>query len=220
MEKTDRRVYLRLTNRCNRACSFCYYANDPKPWGEMTEDTVRDIIERELEMHVEDRYLRVILSGGEPTLCTHLEPIMCYLNSLTQAHVVLETNGTTVDTPEFAQVLNYFKRRHFLKISIYSELMTTEYCEKLITFIQFAKQNGIRYLLNPRGTSDEDRRKLKEFIETNNLAPDYGEVYYYPIYDCNLYRDGTLPTYDFSFVTYDYDGSVLMWHQYEAPVLE
>lgn len=214
MEKTDRRVYLRLTNQCNRACSFCYYANDPKPYGEMTEDTVHDIIEQELAMHVEDRYLRVILSGGEPTLCTNLEAILSYLNTLEQVHVVLETNGTMLDTPEFIRVLNYFKRKHFLKISLYSELMTSEYCEKLISFIQFAKQNGIRYLLNPRCKSDEDKRKLKEFIETNGLAQDYGEVYYYPIYDCNFYRDGALPTYDFSFITYDYDGSVLIWHQH------
>lgn len=216
MEKTDRRVYLRLTNRCNRLCSFCYYANDPKPYGEMTVDMVRDIIEKELEMHVEDRYLRVILSGGEPTLCAELEPILSYLNTLTLAHVVLETNCTNVDTPEFIQILNYFKRKHFLKLSIYSELMTPEYCEKLVTFVQLAKQMGIRYLLNPRFKNEEDKLLLKDFIESNNLAPDYGEVYYYPIYDCNLYRDGSLPTYDFSFITYDYDGSVLVWHQHTS----
>lgn len=218
MEKINRRVYLKLTNGCNRQCSFCYYAGDPKPIGEMPLDLVKDIVQRELEIHEENTYLRVILSGGEPTLCTNLEQILDYLSKKSIIRIVLETNGTNVNTPEFLNILNYFKFKNFLKISIYSELFAADenYATNLIEFIQLAKQAGIKYLLNPRYKDEVEKQQLKTFIEENNLAPDFGEVYYYPIYDCNFYRDKTLPTYNFSFITYDYDGKVLLWHESDS----
>lgn len=215
MEKTNRRVYLKLTNKCNKQCSFCYYANDPKPEGEMSLALVKDIVGRELEIHEESKYLRVILSGGEPTLCSELEPIISYLDKKPIIRVVLETNGANVNSPEFLNILNYFKFRNFLKISLYTDLLEAdpEYKTNLIEFIQLAQQAGIHYLLNPRYKDVTDKEQLKRFIEENNLKPSFGEVRYYPIYDCNFYRDGKLPTYDFPFITYDYDGTVLIWHQ-------
>lgn len=214
MEKTNRRVYIRLTNKCNQACEFCYFANDPKPLGMMPEYLAREIIDRELEMHVEDRQLRVILSGGEPTLHPELASLIRELTANPNLQIVLETNGTTLDTFETAEVFNYFKHRHFLKISIYSNLMTEEYCTKLIKFINFAKQSGVRYILNPRFKDKNDRAKLAGFIEENNLAPENLNVYYYPLSNCNFYEAGALPTYDFSFVIYDYDGSTMMWYNH------
>ena len=109
MEKINRRVYLRLTNECNRACEFCYFAADPKPQGNMSEQLVHEIIEKELDMHTEERYLRVILSGGEPTLHPELYSIVKGLTAKESLQVVLETNGTTLDLPNTAQCFNYFK---------------------------------------------------------------------------------------------------------------
>lgn len=215
MEKENRRIYLKLTNRCNRQCSFCYYGGDPKDFGYMATGTLENIISNELEIHPENKYMRVILGGGEPTLHPDLEQMIEYLDRIPIIRIVLETNGVNVEEPNFIKILNYFKYKHFLKIAIYSELLEAdaEYTNKLIEFIHFAQQIGVRYVLNARYVNETDKSRLEEFIHTNTLESDFGELQLYPIYDCNLYRDGTLPNYDFSFISYDYDGQTLLWHK-------
>ena len=215
MLKINRRVYLKLTNKCNRQCSFCYYKNDPKAFGDMAFGTLENIIRNELSIHPDNKYMRVILTGGEPTLHPELGQFLEYLNRIPIIRVVLETNGTNVEDPVFIRVLNYFKHKHFLKISLYSELLKAdaEYCSKLTEFIDFAQQTGIRYVLNARYVDETDKVWLENFIAEHNLSSSFGELQLLPIYDCNLYRDNTLPHYDFSFVTYEYDGHTLLWHQ-------
>jgi hypothetical protein len=188
---------------------------DPKELGEMAIGTLENIISKELEIHPENKYMRVILGGGEPTLHSNLDQIVEYLDRIPIIRVVLETNGVNVEEPNFVKILNYFKYKHFLKIALYGELLwtDTEYANKLIEFIHFAQQIGLRYVLNVRYVDETDKARLEEFIHTNKLESDFGELQLYPIYDCNLYRDGTLPNYDFSFVSYDYDGKTLLWHQ-------
>ena len=213
MEKTNRRVYLRLTNACNRQCKFCCFSGDPKVVGEMSVGTVQDIINRELAMHVEDKYLRVVLTGGEPTLCKNLKEI---INELRQHHIiriVLETNGSMLDSEEFKDLLPNFIHKHFIKLALHSDAIDNdpETIQKIIEFTKMAKESGIRYLLNVRYYDETDKERLRSFIEEHELKPDFGEVYYYPIHSLNLYRDGTLPEYGIPYITYDYDGQVLIW---------
>ena len=215
MEKNNRRIYIKVTNQCNKQCSFCYYHGDTKEPGCIELNTVREIIDKEQDTHEDTKLMRIILTGGEPTLCPHLKEILEYLTGLQRSQVVIETNGTNFDNPEFLELLDMFKEGsyHYLKIAMNNELLdsTPDFREKIIKFIHFAKENGIRFILNARYTSEEDGIKLKTFIEENDLGPAYGEVFYYPIHGYNFYRDGTLPTFGFPFIIYDYDGSVLMW---------
>lgn len=213
MEKINRRVYLRLTNACNRQCKFCCYKGDPKAIGEMTPEVVSDIIQRELDVHSENKYLRVILTGGEPTLCSNLRDIIVELRQKPIVRIVLETNGSTLDSDKMQELFPHFMHKHFIKIAIHSDAIDNdpETMEKIIQFTKIAKETGIRYLLNVRYYDEADKARVGKYIEEHELKPDFGEVFYYPIHSLNLYEDGTLPDYGIPYITYDYDGQVLIW---------
>lgn len=208
MEKLNRRVYLRVTNKCNKQCDFCVYKGDPKPVGSMTLDTAKSIISNELLLHDETKYLRVDLTGGEPTICENIKELVQYLVSEPLVKLALETNGTSFKEQNFLDIVDCFKDKHFLKISINSALLDSdvEWAQNLVDFITFAKENNIRYVLNVRVSDELDEKKIKQFIEENNLQPDFGEVLYYPIHSLNLYQDGTLLDTGIPFILYDYDG--------------
>lgn len=215
MEKNNRRIYVKVTNECNKQCSFCYYHGDTKPKGCLELQTMKEIMEKEQETHEETRLIRVILTGGEPTLCPHLAEIVEYLTGLQRMQLVIETNGTNFENQEFTKILDHFKEGnyHYLKIAMNNELLDSEpgFREKIINFIKAAKENKIRFILNARYKDEADKANLQKFIVENDLGPAYGEVYYYPLHEYNFYRDGELPTFGFPFIIYDYDGSVLMW---------
>lgn len=212
MKNTNRRVYLRITNRCNKNCNFCYYKNDPKPLGDMTIETVEKIIEHELIAQSSAKWLRVELTGGEPTLCNNLKEIITYLDSFSNINVVLETNGTTLMTDKFLDIIKVFKKKkNLLKISINSELLDSDitWLHKLSSFTKFAKENNIRYVLNVRVKDEIDKIKIKKIIQEHDLQPAFGEIPYFKIENLNLYRDGHLADHGIPIVIYDFDGKIL-----------
>ena len=54
-------VFIKITDSCNKNCSFCYYANNKNPKS-MTLETFKSLVEK-----VGDERLRKVIFGGEPT---------------------------------------------------------------------------------------------------------------------------------------------------------
>ena len=73
MMERSRQLILRLTNRCNLACRYCYAAcdglNGDSGGSDMTFETARKAID--LFAQPGDR-LRIQFTGGEPLLCVDL----------------------------------------------------------------------------------------------------------------------------------------------------
>ena len=127
MEKINRRVYFRVTNRCNRECSFCFYKNDPKTIGDMTLETLKLLVNKELELHDSSKPLYVEFTGGEPTLYKNLKEALQYLSSVHNLTITMETNGTTLDKLWFLDLLEIFRKKdNYLKLSINSTLINSD----------------------------------------------------------------------------------------------
>lgn len=218
MEKINRRLYLRVTNRCNRNCGFCFYANEPKTACDISLDDVKKVVTKELEVHPKDRYLRIEVTGGEPSLVANLDEILDYLTSLPKVYVALETNGTNLMTNSFLKTALKFKEPnlHFIKISLNTELIDSDpsWIQNVVAFQQFAKENNIRYLFNTRAKDAEDRARLEQIVNDNNIHPSYNpshkDIIYYPIHNINLFKDGYLPYFGKPAIIYDADGSELI----------
>ncbi|MCY2924272.1 MAG: radical SAM protein [Planctomycetota bacterium] len=84
-----------LTNRCNLACRHCYQDSEKKPLvGELTLEEKLDLVDQMGHAHMP----MLALSGGEPTLCPDLLPVISRAASHGM-HLTMATNGTTL-TPE------------------------------------------------------------------------------------------------------------------------
>lgn len=214
MTRYSKRVYLRVTNRCNKNCNFCFYINDPKPINDMSVSLLKEIIEKELNNCPENSKLYVEFTGGEPTLYKHLKESLDYLKDNQKLSITMETNCSTLDRPEFLEVLNVFRQKdNYLKLSFNSSLINSDpnWLSRLTDFVKFAKTTGINYRLNIRVADRADQLDLQRIIEENNLYPNKRTALgYYKIKDENLYRDGTLTCTGKSIVIYDFDGSVLV----------
>jgi sulfatase maturation enzyme AslB (radical SAM superfamily) len=127
MEKINRRVYFRVTNRCNRACSFCFYKNDPKQIGDMPISLLKSLIEKELENCPVNSRLYVEFTGGEPTLYKYLKESLEYLAKDKRLSITVETNCSTLDTSEFIDILDIFRiKDNYLKLSINTSLIASD----------------------------------------------------------------------------------------------
>jgi sulfatase maturation enzyme AslB (radical SAM superfamily) len=125
----NRRVYIRITNKCNKDCSFCFYKNDPKQSTEISLETLKSIIRKEYAMHDKSTPLIVELTGGEPTLHTNYKALATYIANLAPGLIKLrfETNGTNLDDQEFLEFAKLFKQGHTrLKVSFNSELIDSD----------------------------------------------------------------------------------------------
>lgn len=103
-------VVLKLAERCNLACPYCYYFEQENNISELSralipEQTVIDaasfIRQGVLDMGIEKIYLG--LHGGEPTLLPKARfDRLCHilresLDGCTQLHIGMQTNGTLID---------------------------------------------------------------------------------------------------------------------------
>ncbi len=98
-----KQLILRVTNRCNLACKYCYAYDPADGGGDMQKETAINAIR--LLAEPEDR-LMIQLTGGEPLLCMELlRDIAAYTEkSGIRAALSLQTNGTLL-TPEVCILL-------------------------------------------------------------------------------------------------------------------
>ena len=214
MNKINRRVYFRVTNRCNKDCSFCFYKNDPKAIGDMSLEILKNLLNKELEIHDLSVPLYVEFTGGEPTLYKNLKEALYYLDTIPNVTITIETNGTTLDSAWFTELLDIFRKKgNYLKISINSALINSDetWLPRVATFIKYAKETGINYRLNIRVVDRSDQLDIQQIIEENNLQhTGLKNLPYYKLRDENLYRDNRLSITSGPVVIYDFDGSTIL----------
>ncbi len=86
-----------FTNRCNLACRHCYQDSDHAALSnELSLEEKLDLVDQMGAAHMP----MLALSGGEPTVSPHLEPVLRRASGFGM-HLTIATNGTTM-TPERA----------------------------------------------------------------------------------------------------------------------
>lgn len=206
--KYNRRVYLRITNICNKNCDFCFYRTETAPKGFMSLNTVREIIEREHSLHDFSEFpLYVQLTGGEPSLHPQLEQIIELILTYPNTKLHLETNGSNLKTPAYLRLFKKFSDRLYLKISLNSELIGPDAhnSEWIDNVLYFRSQNlPVRYAFMARYKDLADKAFLEQIIQENNL----NWKFLYPVnYELDYIHGKTSRIV--SNIIYTVDGSVL-----------
>lgn len=102
---------IRITNRCNLACSFCYVGNSLNKKNEH----VLNLEEWTKIIHSIPRYTLIDITGGEPFLTPHFKEII-ELMLLKKLKISLITNGT-VAKPHLLEML-VLKKLHYFMVSL------------------------------------------------------------------------------------------------------
>jgi len=106
MEKT-KQLILRLTDRCNLQCKYCYAACNAEGTGGKVYDMSWETARKAIDLFAEPGgRLKIQFTGGEPLLCTALlKDIFRYVKEQKmQTMFSLQTNGTLL-TPEHCSLL-------------------------------------------------------------------------------------------------------------------
>lgn len=203
--KYNRRVYLRITNICNKDCDFCFYRNEQAEKGFMTLDTVRKIIEQEYTLHdfsIEPLYVQ--LTGGEPSLHPQLAKIIDLILSYPKVDLYMETNGSNLQSKSYLKLFKLYPYRIRLKISLNSELITpTSEWRENVQFLK-AQKLPVWYTFMARYKDQAD----KQFLEQVILEDGLNWKYLYPI-DYNRDYINGVTNRIVSSIIYTIDGTVL-----------
>ena len=81
-----RMLDMQITSKCNLNCEFC--CGTPKGIPEVTFDNIKAVIKKLKEVNVS----RIVLTGGEPLLYSHIDELIEYIKSL-GIEIYLSTNG-------------------------------------------------------------------------------------------------------------------------------
>ena len=98
-------LMINITEKCNLTCKHCYITNK-KPT-DFHFDKLKEIIQEFYEL----QGIKLVLTGGEPLLYSHLNELMKYLIEIPLMKVLL-SNGVLINqNPEFIDLLrnNYFE---------------------------------------------------------------------------------------------------------------
>lgn len=202
----NRRVYLRITNICNKECDFCFYRNEKAKKGFMSLDTVKTIVAREHELHdFTDEPLYVQLTGGEPSLHPQLSEIVDLIMSFHGVDLYLETNASNLRNEKFIQMFRKYPNRIRLKISLNSELITptSDWLENVRYFDSLNLPVWRTFMA--RYKTPEDKEYLESIIRENNL--DW--KFLYPVDYKRDYTNGITNRIRSSII-YTIDGTVMV----------
>lgn len=108
-----------LLGACNMKCIFCYV--DGARLGMWSPDELKPIFEEAHDLGMR----KIQLSGGEPLIYPHLEPILNDLSGL-EVDILLATNATFI-TPQKAELL----ARHKVKVGVSIETIDEVVSDKL-----------------------------------------------------------------------------------------
>jgi len=88
MEKSTSRIYLSLTNKCNRECDFCAMYSSPSKNTFLSFDKYKNIIDQI------DGYFELQLEGGEPFLSDDFYLFLEYARATKKCNkIIISTNG-------------------------------------------------------------------------------------------------------------------------------
>lgn len=127
---TFKKIYIEITNICNKNCSFC--SKDTKPKREMTVEEFRHVI-KEIKPYSSYVYLHV---KGEPLLHSNLEDILNICKEY-NVFVNITTNGTLLKARKDILLRENTIRQ--INISLHS-FKENEYINNIITTVNELKQ--------------------------------------------------------------------------------
>ena len=113
-----KRLYINLTNKCNRKCPFCFMWSGPDNNQFLSDLSFWKIIEQQ---NNQAAIYEVQLGGGEPTLHTKLLEFIEYLCLQPLVHrIIIDTNGVILDKilPQLTNLSKQYKKNIMLKISV------------------------------------------------------------------------------------------------------
>lgn len=134
-----KRIYVEITNICNKQCSFCSINNRPKQ--EMSVANFEYII-KEIKPITNYIYLHV---KGEPLLHSQLNKILSLCDQY-KIHVNITTNGTLLHSK--VQIINSHPCIRQINISLNSEEHPNKkYLNQILSSIQTIQNDQERYIV-------------------------------------------------------------------------
>lgn len=117
-------VPIRITKQCNQSCSFCFVKLEK---GHQSYSDIVGEFEQtmsKIEKQAKGLYqLRIVLTGGEPTIHPDFWKIIAYLYTLplpAETKIVVQTNAVLFADEEFAANIQTYKNRLHFTISFHS----------------------------------------------------------------------------------------------------
>jgi MoaA/NifB/PqqE/SkfB family radical SAM enzyme len=144
---------LRLGKQCNAACLFCNIPSDCGFVEEMKLLEIKRMIDR---LAKTQKYFRLDISGGEPTLYKNLAVIVNYAKTKGAVTVEIQTNGILLSDRKYVQSLKksglsiFFVGLHASHAAIHDRLVGVNGAfDKCIRGIKNALNVGLEVVLNP-----------------------------------------------------------------------
>lgn len=89
------RLHIDLNTICNNKCPYCYARQEEHDWGLiMSNDYIKNILVPNLYKISSNKYLDIVLLGGEPTLHPYFLEILEKISSMRRTRVSITSNGT------------------------------------------------------------------------------------------------------------------------------
>ncbi len=163
-----------LLGACNMKCIFCYVDGDRPGIWEL--DDLEPLFEEAHDLGMR----KIQLSGGEPLMYPHLEPVLENLSEL-DVDILLATNATLI-TPQKAELL----AKHKVKVGVSMESIDEAVSDELsaVPGSHAKKLEGIEELRNAGYTHSQDlplnvimktfKQNLPTYMETWKWAKDRG----------------------------------------------
>lgn len=111
------RLYINITNVCNRYCPFCFMYSGPNNSLFMSENVYKGILN---EYSFDEPY-EIYLSGGEPELHPDvIEFVELALKQENVSAVLFDTNGTLLERclPQLKELCLAYNKKIILRVSV------------------------------------------------------------------------------------------------------
>ncbi len=165
------RIYIALTNHCNRTCPWCSTYSSPLGNTFITLEKFIELCSRDIQFEVQ-------LEGGEPTLHPKFIEMVNYANNINKCtKIIIVTNGTTIPrkTSKLKEWLLLLGNKAVLKLSINHYLL--DYDCKLLDLACAIKDvssciGSVDLVLNVRLRKDEQEESeaIINEIKKRNLS--------------------------------------------------
>ncbi|MFX1275367.1 MAG: radical SAM protein [Promethearchaeota archaeon] len=163
-------LMLNVTEKCNLTCKHCYITN--KNPIDFPFDNLKEIIKKFFDL----QGIKIILTGGEPYLYTHLKELLVFLKAYPLQKEML-SNGVLIK--KHPEILTLLKENYFdVYISIdgmkdtHNDFRNSNCFQDTIEGIKLLLENGINTSINTM----VHKQNLDEFESMLNLINSLGKI--------------------------------------------
>jgi pyruvate-formate lyase-activating enzyme len=168
-------LLIRLLEPCQARCSFCSCRDAQPDMVSSAED-----IEERLQEGIENGYLHVVFTGGEPTLVKDLPMILQQARDLGYQKIGLQTNGINIANMDYARLLvdsglNYVLQSfHSHRAEVHESIYEIEGCfpqcmQSVKNLMELGVNVGLNHVATRRNSTGH--REFIEFVEENFPRP-------------------------------------------------